>query len=158
MKRIVTSPVIALVLRLILGIIFLYSGIMKAVDPAGFAQAIANYRILPEMMINPAAIVLPWVEIVIGGNLLLGVMIEGAALVSSILFLIFGVALTVNIVRGLDVACGCFSTSTEAASINGFYILRDVVLLVMAVHVLFCDNGMASLTAAFRKGTYRGKL
>jgi len=157
MKGIVTSPVVALVLRLVLGIIFLYSGIVKATDPAGFAQAVANYHILPDSMINSVAILLPWVEIVTGGSLLFGVMTAGGALVSSLLFVIFAGALTINVMRGLDVACGCFSTSAGAASANGFYILRDLILLAMAVHVLFCDRGMASLAVTFGKGVRRGK-
>jgi len=156
-KGIVTSPVVALIVRLILGVIFLYSGIVKAADPAGFAQAVANYHILPDSMINSVAIMLPWVEIVTGGSLLLGVMIEGGALVSSLLFVIFAGALTINVMRGLDVACVCFSTSAEAASINGFYIVRDLILLAMAVHVLFCDRGLASLGSVVNKITDRGK-
>ncbi len=151
MRRMVTSPVAALVFRLILGVIFIYSGIMKAADPMGFAQSIVNYRILPDVMINPSAILLPWVEIIIGGSFLLGILIRGCALVSAVLFAIFGCALTANVVRGFDVACGCFSTSVEAGSINEFYILRDIVLLAMAVHILFYENGLASVRLLYQK-------
>ncbi len=155
MKRIFTSPVLALLFRLILGVTFLYSGIVKAADPMGFAQAIANYLILPDVMVNASAILLPWIEIVTGGSLLLGVLTRGGALVSSVLLSIFTCALLVSLIRGLDVACGCFSTSVEAGSITGLYILRDMVLLGMGIHVFFYENGLASVGTLFKKTMFQ---
>ncbi|NQU03913.1 MAG: DoxX family membrane protein [Syntrophaceae bacterium] len=151
MKRIFTSPVLALLFRLILGVTFLYSGIVKAADPVGFAQSIANYLILPDVMVNVSAILLPWIEIVAGGSLLLGVLTRGGALVSSVLLGIFTCALLISLIRGLDVACGCFSTSVEAGSITELYILRDIVFLGMGVHVLFYENGLASFRWLLQK-------
>jgi len=157
MKRIFTSPVLALLFRLILGVTFLYSGIVKAADPVGFAQAIANYLILPDVMINASAILLPWIEMATGGSLLLGVSTRGGALVSSVLLSIFACALLISLIRGLDVACGCFSTSVEAGTITELYILRDMVLLGMGVHVFFYENGLASFGALFKKTMFRCK-
>ncbi len=151
MRRILTSPVVALLFRLFLGVTFLYSGIVKAADPAGFAQAIANYRILPSVLVNPLAILLPWIEIATGGSLLLGVLTVGGAVVSSGLLSIFTCALLINLVRGLDVACGCFSTSGDAGSITILYILRDTVLLGMGIHVFFYENGLASFRWLLQK-------
>jgi uncharacterized membrane protein YphA (DoxX/SURF4 family) len=107
------NPTGALVLasRIVLGVMFVYAGITKIMDPAGFAQAIANYRILPGGLVNPAAVVLPWVEVLAGLSLVLGLLLEGGALVIAGLLLVFTLALGFNLMRGLDISCGCFGPS-----------------------------------------------
>ena len=139
------SPYLALLFRLFLGCLFLYAGLIKIVDPPGFAQALYNYHILPGWMINPLAIVLPWVEVMAGAGLLAGIMIPGGALVVTGLLAIFAVVLGTSLMRGLDVACGCFSTSATAEPITWLYLVRDLLLLGMGVHILLFDQGYASL-------------
>src|SRR4030042_2492004 len=139
-----TSPVLALLFRVILGVIFLYAGVIKIVDPLGFAQALYNYRILPGWMINPAAIILPWVEVMVGGSLLLGIRTLGGGLLVSSLLWIFALALGINLVRGVDISCGCFSPSNTASPITWFHLARDLILLGMGLFIVLFDQGMAS--------------
>jgi len=148
---VLTSPAMSLLFRLLLGVIFLYAGIIKITDPLGFAQALYNYHILPGWMINPAAIILPWVELMVGASLLLGIWTQGGALLASGLLGIFACALIINLMRGLDTACGCFSTSTSAEPITWLYLVRDLTLLVMGIHVFLFDQGVASVERLFRK-------
>jgi uncharacterized membrane protein YphA (DoxX/SURF4 family) len=135
---------LALAFRICIGILFLYAGIIKAGDPAGFAVAIGNYQILPQWAVNPAAIVLPWLEILLGITLLLGFWIEGGSLVSAVLFSVFSIALAFNLIRGLDISCGCFSASPK--KINWLYFLRDVSLTLMSIFIFFQDRYLGSLT------------
>jgi len=79
----------------------------------GFALSIYNYKLLPDGLINVAAILLPWLEVIVGGSLLLGIGTAGGALIATALFSIFAGALTINLIRGLDIACGCFSTAAQ---------------------------------------------
>lgn len=145
-----TSPFLLLLFRLVLGIMFLYAGVVKVIDPHGFAQALYNYHILPGWMINPVAIILPSVELVVGASLLVGICTQGGALLASALLAIFAVALGISLIRGLDIACGCFSTSSSAESITWLYLVRDIILFVMGVHILFFDQGIASLDRLLR--------
>ena len=62
----------ALMARLILGVIFIYASIDKIFHPAAFAEAVYNYQILPDALINLTAIVLPWLELILGAFLILG--------------------------------------------------------------------------------------
>jgi putative oxidoreductase len=140
------SPYLSLLSRLFLGAIFVYAGLVKIADPLGFAHALYNYHILPAWMINPLAICLPWVEVIIGTALLAGIMIPGGALVVSGMLALFAVALGISLIRGLDIACGCFSTSATAAPITWLYVVRDLALLGMGIHILLFDQGYASLT------------
>ncbi|MGV8057750.1 MAG: MauE/DoxX family redox-associated membrane protein [Smithellaceae bacterium] len=133
------GPVVALVCRLALGIIFLYAGIEKIIVPQDFAIAIYNYRLLPYWAINLLAVVLPWLEVFLAASLMTGVYVRGSSLLSALLFLIFAVALTINLMRGLDISCGCFGAS--AGSISWLYLVRDTGLLGMSIFTLFADRG-----------------
>lgn len=128
--------IIIVCFRLILGALFLYAGIEKAIDPAGFAQAIGNYWILPGSLVNAAAIFLPWVEIIAGMSLLAGMFLPGGALIISGLLLVFSVALGFNLLRGLNISCGCFSTSAGSDPITWWYLLRDITLFGMGCMIL----------------------
>jgi len=127
----------ALACRIILGVIFIYAGAVKIMDPAGFARAIGNYRILPELLLNPSAVILPWVEVVSGIFLVLGVGIQGASLLVGALLTVFFFALSSSLIRGLDISCGCFSTSAEAHRITWSFLVRDFLLICMAAIVFF---------------------
>lgn len=132
-------PVFALICRLALAIIFLYAGIEKVINPGDFAVAIYNYRLLPDYAINFVAVFLPWLEIIIAISLIIGIKFRGAAFLSSLLFMTFAIALTINLVRGLDISCGCFGASS--GSINWLYLVRDFSLFCMSLLVLLYDRG-----------------
>jgi len=137
------APRIAFAFRICIGVLFLYAGILKAGDTAGFAVAIGNYHMLPQWAVNPAAIILPWLEILLGTTLVLGFWIEGGSFLSAVLFTAFSFALAFNLIRGLDISCGCFSTSP--VKINWLYFLRDAGLLAMSIFVFFFDTYLCSL-------------
>jgi hypothetical protein len=124
---------------------FLYTGVVHALDPKGFADAVANYRILPAVLVNPFAVALPLVEMITGIALILGILIPGSSLIIAGLLFVFALALGIALVKGLDISCGCFTTSKEAKSISWIYLVRDLGLLAMAVFVFCFDTGMASI-------------
>ena len=131
-------PLLALICRLALAIIFFYAGIEKIINPGSFAVAIYNYKLLPDCAINLSAIFLPLLEILIAVNLVIGIYTRGAALLSSLIFMTFATALTINLVRGLDISCGCFGASS--GNISWFYPARDLSLFCMSVFVLIYDR------------------
>jgi len=132
-------PVFALICRLALAIIFFYAGIEKAINPIDFAVAIYNYRLLPDYAINFVAVFLPYLEIIIAISFIIGINVRGAALLSTLLFLTFAIALTINLARGLDISCGCFGATS--GNINWFYLVRDFFLFCISLIVLFYDRG-----------------
>ncbi len=136
MVKILFSHWVSILFRLLLGGIFLYAGAVKSQDPWGFAQAIYNYRILPGPLINPVALILPWVEMVVGGALILGVWMPGASLLACGLLASFVCVLLVNLAKGIDVDCGCFSTASSEAGNTNWYLLRDLALLAMGLQLL----------------------
>jgi len=123
-----------LLLRLFIGGIFIYASIDKIAHPEQFARAIENYRILPWFLINIFAIILPWIELVSGVLLIAGVWLNGSAITISALLLIFIIAITAGLLRGLDISCGCFNT-TGGQKIGLSLIIKDVVLLLITIHI-----------------------
>jgi len=63
--------------------------------------------------------------------------IRGSSLLVGALLTVFFFALSASLVRGLDISCGCFSTSAEAHRITWSYLVRDLLLLAMAAFVFF---------------------
>ena len=138
-------PLSSLACRLILAIIFFYASIEKIADPGEFAVAIYNYQLLPDIAVNTLAVILPWLEIIIATCLVTGFYVRGAALISSALFLTFATALTINLLRGLDISCGCFGASS--GNINWLYLGRDLSFLLMSIFVMIYDRGLRALVA-----------
>lgn len=117
--------------RLLLGVIFIAASIDKIWHPGAFAEAVHNYQLLPEAAINLTAIVLPWLELVLGALLILGIWLPGAVLLANVLLVCFFSALLFNIARGLDVHCGCFTTSAEGDPATTWYVIRDASFLIV---------------------------
>jgi cobalt-zinc-cadmium efflux system protein len=124
-------------IRLILGAVFVLASVDKIIHPAAFAQAIYNYQILPDALINLTAIILPWLELLLGILLISGLWLPGAAVLVNLLLLAFFGALVFNVARGLDVHCGCFTASTEGTPATTWYLIRDTVFLVLGCVLSF---------------------
>jgi uncharacterized membrane protein YphA (DoxX/SURF4 family) len=124
--------------RLFLGGVFLYACVDKILHPAEFARAVFNYQILPNPLVNLTALILPWLELVLGLCLLTGFWLPGALLWSNGLLWAFFAALVFNAWRGLDVHCGCFSSTPDPAESVpvAWYLARDSFFLLCAGYLL----------------------
>jgi len=124
------------ILRLFLGAIFLYASHDKILHPQEFAEAVYNYQILPDAMVNLVALVLPWIELLLGLCLLIGIWMPGATVISTGLLGIFIGAMIFNQVRGIDIHCGCFSTEGSGDPIGMMWTaLRDMGFLLLSVYL-----------------------
>ena len=146
MKRLIASPLLAVIFRWILGLLFIYASIHKILDPFAFSEAIYNYRILPDVLINPLAICLPWLELIAGLSLIIGVWTKGGALIISFLSLSFAIALGSALFRGIDISCGCFYSSGTKLIAGWVTIAQDLGLLIIGIQVLFFDKAKYALT------------
>jgi uncharacterized membrane protein YphA (DoxX/SURF4 family) len=124
--------------QIILGGVFIYAGITKITHLHGFAKIMYNYQLLPDTLIYIPTAILPWVEILSGFFLMTGVFKRTAALLLSFLLLTFIVAISFNLIRGLNFDCGCFSPdSTENGSNPIGLLIRDLLLLIPGAAVIF---------------------
>lgn len=120
--------------RLLLGAVFVYASYGKIFHPVQFAEAVANYRLLPLPLVGLVAHSLPMVELACGLLLILEVGVAGASLLLSLLLVAFAAAIGQAIWRGLDIECGCFSAAAERVGYR--VLLRDLVLLVLSLTLL----------------------
>jgi uncharacterized membrane protein YphA (DoxX/SURF4 family) len=128
---------VALAARLILGVVFIYASFDKILHPAAFAEAVFNYQILPSQLINLIALILPWLELILGLLLLSGIWVSGAVLGVNLLMVVFLSALIFSTAKGLNIYCGCFSTETTSSGLSGWTVLRDVFFFILSGYLLF---------------------
>ena len=119
-------------LRLGLGGIFIVAGVIKIIDPAQFANDIANYRLLPYNLINLLAITLPWVEVVAGVLLITGPWKRASALAILLMMIVFLAAIGQATARGLNIKCGCFGT-VEGRKVGVIALAEDAAMFVAAL-------------------------
>jgi len=117
-KAPITSPraheLLLGVARFGLAALFLYTGALKAIDPTLFAQEIANYRLLPEALVGPAALLLPALELAAGVALLSPRYRAGGALLTGVMLLAFSGGMAQARLRGIDLDCGCFGAAISS--------------------------------------------
>jgi uncharacterized membrane protein YphA (DoxX/SURF4 family) len=129
------GPWLATAARVALAAVWIAAGVLKIPDPAASVRAVRAYRILPESVMAPVAYGLPFLEIALGGLLLLGIAVRLAALISATLLILFLAAITSAWLRGLQIDCGCFGGGEVAPGHTqyGWEIARDLALLAAAL-------------------------
>ena len=124
--------------RIALGVLFAYAAVAKLPDPIGFAEDVANFRMLPAGWVSPVTAMLPGLELTLGALLIVGVFVRAAALLTAGLLSVFTLALTQALSRGVDLNCGCFGTSVaEPATV--WTVARDVALIAVAIVIATFD-------------------
>lgn len=118
--------------RLIVAAVFLAAAVPKILAPHEFALAVFRYQMLPDSLINLMGIYLPWVELAAAIALLVPKWSDAAAFILLGLLAVFTVAISVNLVRGVDMACGCFSVDPDAERMTWLNVARNVVLMILA--------------------------
>lgn len=111
MKRLLTHPWLTIRVQIALGAIFVIAALPKIADPPSFAHMIFNYRLVPSSLINLSALVMPWVELLSGLALILGVWKAAARTVVGILLFVFIIAISINLGRDNAIDCGCFNVA-----------------------------------------------
>ena len=114
--KFIRSLNLPLIFRVILGIIFIYASYEKILDPAAFSKNIHNYHTTDNLIWveNLVALILPWLELIVGVFLIFGVFLEGATSITIGMLIFFIIILSQAVFRGIDVHCGCFKTEAEA--------------------------------------------
>jgi len=119
-------------LAFIIGAIFIYAGVIKALDPVQFANDIDNYKILPWTIGVGLAFYLPWLEMFCGLALISRFFYGGALAVLTGLTSVFLVATVAAKVRGLDITCGCFGHASQNWSFPA-HLAVDLAILAALV-------------------------
>ena len=135
---------VILLLRLIVGVTFVYSSYDKVLYPHAFAIAVRGYQIIPVSLSNLFALAVAWAQLIAGILLIVGLLTRQAAGAAFLLFGMFVVALVTVAVKGMVIDCGCFSS--EGGSQTGpILIVRNVLMMAACVVIARYDRGEFSL-------------
>jgi uncharacterized membrane protein YphA (DoxX/SURF4 family) len=129
---------LALVLRIALGAIFVYSAWSKLKDSwALFAMAVDSYQVLPLWGVQLVARTLPWAELLIGVLLIVGRWMRVATVTCSLLLVVFFGLMTRAHLKGMEINCGCFGPgeviSWRTLLRDGAIVAGSLVLTAMTV-------------------------
>ena len=146
MTRWLTHPWLTVRVQIALGAIFVAAAWPKIVDPPSFAHMIYNYRILPAGLINISALTMPWVELVTGLCLILGLWVKPARWIIGAMLVVFMIAISINLARGNAIDCGCFDTSAanltydERIADMWWVLIRDAGMLLMLAQMAWAER------------------
>ncbi|MBI4717939.1 MAG: DoxX family membrane protein [Planctomycetes bacterium] len=153
----VPAPLLA---RLFLGAYFFYTGVVKVVEPSVFLKGVRLYSMLPESppyFLNATAVVVPWLEIVCGLALFVGLLQRGSAVLMAVMLCVFTPAI---LLRGLAIMqeqsmsfwtvkfdCGC-GTGVEITWIK---LCKNLGLLLLVFSTLLTGYRRFALDSMFER-------
>jgi putative oxidoreductase len=118
----------------------------KIVDPPSFAHMIYNYRLVPGPLVNLMGLTMPWVELLCGLALILGIWRTTARTLIAALLVSFIIAISINLARDNSIDCGCFDVSTagktaaERFADMQFVIVRDLGMLLLVAQLWWAER------------------
>jgi prepilin signal peptidase PulO-like enzyme (type II secretory pathway) len=124
--------------RWIVGIVFIFSGFVKGIDPWGFEYKLLDYFHSLGFewltwLATPASFILPLAEFLIGIGLLFGVAINISSFL-GLLFMSFFTPLTFYIaIKNPVTDCGCFGDALVITNWQTFY--KNIFLIILATVV-----------------------
>ncbi len=137
MRRVINSDLMTVISRVVVGVTFIYASLYKINDPADFAKSIYYYHLVPGDLINLMALILPWIELLCGLALILGLFYNGAVVLANVMIFTFIFALSTAIARGIDVECGCFKAAKASTDAAWDALALDSVLILFTLQLLF---------------------
>lgn len=132
--------------RAALAAVFVWAALPKLIDPSALATAIENYRVLPAEWAGLAAGVLPVFEFGLAVGLLGSRLARGASLLAALLLGSFTVAMAQARLRGIDLECGCFGASLEAA-VSWWTVARSALLCAFATLLFVLSSRVEAASA-----------
>jgi uncharacterized membrane protein YphA (DoxX/SURF4 family) len=130
------DPAIAELASFALAAIFAASGAMKLADLDLFESAVANYRLVPRVLEQPVAMLIPVFEFTCAAAVLVPVTRTAGAAGIFALLAIFSAAVAINLARGrVNIDCGCFGPALRQ-ELSGWMLARNAALAALALAAL----------------------
>ncbi len=142
--------------RILVGILFIFSGLIKANDPLGlsykmqeffevwavdpslttFMNWLSNYAL-------PFSILMITLEIIVGVGILLGIWQKFFSTLLLLLIIFFGFLTGYAVLSGKIAACGCFGDCIPLTALQSF--IKDIVLFILILFIFFGRNYISPL-------------
>jgi uncharacterized membrane protein YphA (DoxX/SURF4 family) len=163
--RVAESVLLQLPLRVVVGGLFCLAAFKKLQDPQSFAEAIKGFKVLDHAehahLIVSAAFTIPWVEMLAGVFLILGLWTRASAAAVGLALLMFIAGLLSVLIRGLETSCSCFGDLSLVCppEVGWCQVIRNLVLLLPAGYLLWRGGGLFALDSTLdRRAARRARL
>ncbi len=133
-----------LALRVVLGGLLIAAGALKVTDPSSLAAGIAGFRLLPAAIVGPLALGLPYLEMLLGAYLVLGLFTRIAAALAAGAFFIYAGVIASAVIRGIPANCGCFGPKDRAIA-DWPHVAFDLALAAASCFVAYGAPGALSV-------------
>ena len=137
MAKISTCAYAHLIARLVLAAVFLMAALPKIQDSVAFAGSIEGFRVIPVLLTAWVALILPWLELVVGFGLLMPQLRRSSALIVSGLLIVFIILHASAWARGLNIDCGCFGLHETVEPPKYLWLITRNTLLLLASVAVF---------------------
>jgi uncharacterized membrane protein YphA (DoxX/SURF4 family) len=135
---------LVLVLRVALGCVFLAAGGLKVGHADVFAGEIAGFQLLWHPLIAPLALLLPFLELMVGVYLIIGLYTRFAAWLGALEMAVFSGAIASAVLRGISTSCGCFGPADKATT-SWPEVVRDLGFAAIGVVIALWAPGALAL-------------
>ncbi|MBP6672980.1 MAG: DoxX family membrane protein [Bacteroidetes bacterium] len=119
---------------IVVGTIFLLSGLLKLQDVDAFVVTVRSFGILPAFMVPLFSVVIIVMEILCGTALLFDRRRRDAAALLFMLMLMFTAAVMNVLIKGEDQLCGCFG-DRYTAPVDAWTIVRNIILMLLILRL-----------------------
>jgi uncharacterized membrane protein YphA (DoxX/SURF4 family) len=123
----------------VVGVVWIIAGVIKLPHPEASVTAVRAYQLLPAGTTNFVGHLLPIVEVVVGGILVLGLLTRFGGVVSALLQVGFIIGISSVWARGIAINCGCFGDggpNPDAFSQYPWEIARDTGLFLLSSYLV----------------------
>jgi Methylamine utilisation protein MauE len=130
------DPLPVTLVSIALGVLLAGAAWHKTRSLAGFAAVLADYRLLPPILVAPAARLLPLAEAALAIGWLSGRARTFVAVLTAGLIALYAVAIAVNLLRGrVHISCGCGLGGGSGAeqTLSWNLVLRNVLLVGLSL-------------------------
>ena len=141
------QSLLVLTVRLGLGALFIIGSLPKINFPYQFLSSVYGYEFTGPTLGLLVAVILPWIEFLVGVCLIGGIWVGGALLMSIVMGVLFTVVISYALWQGLNISCGCFGTMSREI-ISYSTLIRAVSILIVSV---------AAYASVFRQEGWPGK-
>lgn len=127
---------LTLLVRVFLGGYFLFAAVPKIAEPYAFSVSIVHYQMMPDWSVNAFALIVPWLELLVGVCLVVGFRVRSAAVVCAVLLAMFIAAIGWAMANGLQIDCGCFGSGNKE-EVGWGKIWKNLGMMAMCAYLVW---------------------
>ena len=141
-----------LVLRLIIGISFVFSGITKVFNMTMFLDTVSRFNVLPAVLNLPFAVFFPVAELVFGAALVIGYLTKFSSFSIMFMLIMMLAAIVPQLLGGPPIEdCGCFGGLMDSAVDYGL-LMRDIALFALTWLIFIQPDHLFTLDRKLARG------